>query len=336
MGFYDDIRRELLKTPDASSNAYIQALKDAHVIRAGNVQQYYSMEIVDTQDFRRQLGSMLLPFPHTWIEVQAPRKHRIENAIMKWPPFGYSRAGVHLYATQASNPPEYWRINYTMYYDFPPGFIEIPPGGDFWKYPPIDGYFSLDYEGNAIEDKTAMYKPRYMMSPMLENLLEWSHSIFSDVMLLSLSFMNCKNVVLDEVTPAAPVQTRKQRQLHVMPRAEHVYSNIIIQPLKAVAARNSTAPIGTPGEPAYRQRLHIVRGHFHTYTQDKPLFGRPGMFGKFWIPAHLSGREEQGAVSSTYEIRLPLSVESTGNHRPTRQVQTNASLTRRARARMGK
>lgn len=311
MGLYDLLRQEFSQIHGSASMPLVMDLKAAKIVRASNVQRYYSEEVTDVEDFRRQLGALMPPFPLTWIEVEAPKRHRIESAIMKWPPFGFQRAGVLLRPVEMhgrDQENEYWRIAYDMFYQFPENYMEVPKGkpGEYFHYPTVNGYFSLDADGYGTEEKVASYKPAYEMSPLLEEVLQWCHSIFSDVMLMSLSFLNCKNVVLEEVTPPAPVLTKKQKRLHIVPRAEHVYSNIIIQPLKALTAKNNAIP--KPGEPSYHMRLHITRGHFRTYLPEKPLFGKPGWHGKFWIPSHLSGRETEGTVDSTYEIRIPESV----------------------------
>jgi hypothetical protein len=49
--------------------------------------------------------------------------------------------------------------------------------------------------------------------------------------------------------------------------------------------------------------LHTVRGHLATYTKDKPLFGRPGLHGKFWISAHVRGKRSNGTVLKDYAMQ---------------------------------
>jgi hypothetical protein len=48
------------------------------------------------------------------------------------------------------------------------------------------------------------------------------------------------------------------------------------------------------------KRIHSVRGHFSTYTEDAPLFGK--LTGTFWIPPHWRGSEDVGRVDKTYKI----------------------------------
>lgn len=47
--------------------------------------------------------------------------------------------------------------------------------------------------------------------------------------------------------------------------------------------------------------LHMVRGHFVRYTQDRPLFGK--YTGQFWRSAHLRGDGDNGAVVKDYNYR---------------------------------
>lgn len=52
-----------------------------------------------------------------------------------------------------------------------------------------------------------------------------------------------------------------------------------------------------------KRALHICRGHFSTYTEDKPLFGKYA--GRFWIPAHVRGTTEAGTVVKDYAVNAP-------------------------------
>lgn len=60
-----------------------------------------------------------------------------------------------------------------------------------------------------------------------------------------------------------------------------------------------------PGEApdARAKRLHVARGHFATYTEENPLFGRH--VGRFWKPAHVRGAAGAGVVSKDYRLGRP-------------------------------
>lgn len=53
-------------------------------------------------------------------------------------------------------------------------------------------------------------------------------------------------------------------------------------------------------ETAATKGLHIVRGHFSTYTEKAPLFGR--QVGRFWVPAHVRGDISSGIITSEYMV----------------------------------
>lgn len=46
--------------------------------------------------------------------------------------------------------------------------------------------------------------------------------------------------------------------------------------------------------------LHICRGHFRTYTEERPLFGR--VVGTFWVPAHARGDARHGIAKRDYSV----------------------------------
>ena len=49
-------------------------------------------------------------------------------------------------------------------------------------------------------------------------------------------------------------------------------------------------------------RAHLVRGHFATFTEDAPAFGKPWGIGRFWIPPHIRGDESKGIVEKEYVL----------------------------------
>ena len=53
------------------------------------------------------------------------------------------------------------------------------------------------------------------------------------------------------------------------------------------------------------QPVHICRGHFRHVSEDRPLFGRPGCHGRFWIQAHVRGDKQNGIVVKDYELSPP-------------------------------
>lgn len=52
-----------------------------------------------------------------------------------------------------------------------------------------------------------------------------------------------------------------------------------------------------------RRALHICRGHFKTYTEERPLFGRYA--GTFFFRDHARGAKESGEVKKDYDVKAP-------------------------------
>jgi hypothetical protein len=51
-----------------------------------------------------------------------------------------------------------------------------------------------------------------------------------------------------------------------------------------------------------RHALHICRGHFKTFTDEAPLFGKHT--GQYWWPQHVRGHAGEGMVIKGYAVEL--------------------------------
>jgi hypothetical protein len=153
--------------------------------------------------------------------------------------------------------------------------------------------------------KTVISKTGAVMAPLQVSLLgaldmevELATSLKSMIdslmfqVLLTLSFMHCKNVVLSEVSSDRLI-SNERRRVGLKPFVR--YHTIDIDPMKRVLRIEGSS------ETAGLQRaLHICRGHFSTYSEERPLFGR--VAGTFWIPSHVRGSIKEGVVVSDYTV----------------------------------
>lgn len=112
---------------------------------------------------------------------------------------------------------------------------------------------------------------------------------------LAISFMHCKNVGM-EPSPVSQFENRAWKAKHRFPLLR--YERVVIEPMRKVLHRE-----GGVGEHGLRKALHICRGHFATYTEERPLFGR--VTGTFWKAQHLRGTAESGAVVKDYSVLPP-------------------------------
>jgi len=114
----------------------------------------------------------------------------------------------------------------------------------------------------------------------------------SGFFLLVMSFAHCKNVEIVDCKGHGPNE-KLSRRLKV---PSVIYKTLKIPGfIKRSQGEHS-------GDSGVEMRSHICRGHFATYTADKPLFGRPDGVGKFWHPAHVRGNAKHGAVVKDYEV----------------------------------
>ncbi|MBZ0291406.1 MAG: hypothetical protein K8L99_02455 [Anaerolineae bacterium] len=109
--------------------------------------------------------------------------------------------------------------------------------------------------------------------------------------LLTLQFLNCKNVELVDYEPSLRIKQLSEK--HHVPLDTY-------KVLKVNTTRKVYPDREGDDSPSDPKRLHIVRGHFAHYTDDAPLFGK--YTGTFWIPAHVRGDESLGVVVKDYEI----------------------------------
>ena len=151
-------------------------------------------------------------------------------------------------------------------------------------------YF-LDKDGTYLESGGTLY-PQNMSAEEEEEMYHSYLFMLRDVYMLALSFANCKNITQSEAKERAP-PAKWSRRMKAPEFRYHVLS--INSGGKKRTTMGPTAGDG-PGK-----ALHIVRGNFATYTEDKPLFGK--VVGRVWRPSHASGSDKFGVVDKDYNIR---------------------------------
>lgn len=112
--------------------------------------------------------------------------------------------------------------------------------------------------------------------------------------LLALSFLHCKNVVVQTEEPN-PQLSRIFQKKHGRPLVKFHVLNI--EPMKTILKNE-----GQVEEVGLKRALHIVRGHFADYT-EKGLFGKHR--GIYWFDQHARGSIEQGVVLKDYSVDKP-------------------------------
>jgi hypothetical protein len=141
---------------------------------------------------------------------------------------------------------------------------------------------------------------QYYCPDSLRGLFNEGSGTFGIPLLLALSFLHCKNVVRHDTTETDGPSSKWLRRQRVPEIRYHVLD---INPMKEVLRTE-----GGIDRNGIKKALHICRGHFATYTEEKPLFGK--YTGTVWVPAHIRGSADQGVVDKDYRVKAPKSQES--------------------------
>ena len=109
------------------------------------------------------------------------------------------------------------------------------------------------------------------------------------VLTTALRLMHVKNVdVVDK-----PTRKRGKKQRRLRPDQLIQWKTLEVRP------GGMSESAGSGGGESLTAH-HIVRGHFATYTADKPLFGK--YVGTYWREAHARGDRKAGEVAKDYRV----------------------------------
>jgi hypothetical protein len=116
--------------------------------------------------------------------------------------------------------------------------------------------------------------------------------------LLAISFMHCRNTVIQDVAPPPKLERANIKRGKVP--CVH-YKTLEIAPVKKILATQGLAE-----STGLKHALHICRGHFKDYRQH-------GLFGKrkglYWWDMHIRGTTKQGLVVKDYTMPPPGGVQ---------------------------
>ncbi len=112
-------------------------------------------------------------------------------------------------------------------------------------------------------------------------------AMFAIIPLLTFSLANCKNIIAEKCSgyyrlPEDKKIKKKQYRYYVLKISGSM--------------TGATEPKGGSAE----KPMHICRGNFARYTDDKPLFGK--YTGLFWRPMHVRGNVKNGVVYKDYAL----------------------------------
>lgn len=299
---FDVIKRHF---SDKYFHEYHEAIVEAQVILAENVRDYISHMDSD-QVFNESLPNIVPPFEYQFVEFSIP-----SNLHPK------VKVGLHTHSMDCTN--KRWKdfIIQTSSFDADPlleehdcrwvirsmFFVE-----DYPQLPHAVIQANVDRQGQLIPyyTKESTFDSPFHIHPVPNGIYWTDKDYYPDrgwrdgvamcfyIQLWAFSFMNCKNVSMIENIPPEKLSKKHQKR-YGSPMSR--YYTIGIKPM--MGRRSS----GDQGGEHHAPSLHIRRGHFKVFTEDKPLFGRH--VGTYWWDAAVVGRKEAGQVSKDYEVITP-------------------------------
>lgn len=123
-----------------------------------------------------------------------------------------------------------------------------------------------------------------------ENFITWSHEAVAQVA-VAFSLITARNISTEAVHPDAALSRARERRGKLPLFTYHV---LRLTPFAALRDGAHGHPTGE------RLAIHWVRGHFKTFTEARPLFGRYS--GRFWWQPHPAGTDRTRVVVKDYEV----------------------------------
>ena len=257
-----------------------EELRGATVVSAEEVQDYWLTLPESFNILAEVTAAVAPPFERTFVEVQRRPDPRMR--FESWGVFFHDmeRRGNDIWGVSASLVAEWTKHE---------------PIGPF-----VSTLLLLQPDGTLLSDG-----PDHMEASSLSHQmtgipeadeLEWSQMFLTyfGAALFAVSLMHCKNVTLHAVDPPDRL-SRKHERKHGHPLTR--YHVLQIAPMRRI--------LDTEGEAQTKglaHAFHICRGHFKTFTDEAPLFGRH--VGTYWWPAYVRGNAEEGVVEKDYRVRL--------------------------------
>lgn len=296
---YIDVIRETTK------NNIDEIRKNTTIIDIENIAQWLIVESPEEYDDFNDFPNLMLPWPVTWMEFPIPILINNGGIIRNNPARRYAKhIGVMCLATEYEN---YFINDYIVFCEYHQKEM-LPLARVIMNIDKLGKINEQDviYDNMLIPTGMGRYgwpssvraaKINYPNMTINEINLHLSNNAVSAMapIFFAISLLHCKNIKMVERNIDKKLNDKRiKKGKHPFFR----FNTIEINPMKEVLKIE-----GKSEKTGLKKALHICRGHFATYTQDAPLFGR--VTGTFWKPMHIRGNKKEGIVIKDYKIKAP-------------------------------
>jgi hypothetical protein len=280
------------------------------VIDATNVMEFYARHDKVEWDYAADTPCASPPFPEFWVEMRCPEVMVTSRGPERRGPHDAEMLGFLVSAWENDGSPIGWCLKsgglgadkllegvYWVLRIQPITCIEGRPlWASYYKAVPV----ALD--GRIVDIDMNIYSGLETTGLDLDQIRELFRELSQGLMplLLTISFMNCKNVSISPVEPDREIN-RERKKAGLRPFVR--YHTINIEPMKKVLRTE-----GNIEAEGLKRALHLCRGHFATYTDN--FMGRPlDKPMTVWRPAHVRGSLDEGVVIGDYNVKAPVPEE---------------------------
>ena len=114
-----------------------------------------------------------------------------------------------------------------------------------------------------------------------------------DIVFTLTNLLSCKNITTDTTDPPERVNKKRLKNGKTPLFRYHILT-VDISKGRKLANKSPIQNIGI-------MPVHLCRGHFKEYTEEKPLFGR--VTGRFWWQPFARGDAKNGIIDKDYNIK---------------------------------
>lgn len=107
--------------------------------------------------------------------------------------------------------------------------------------------------------------------------------------------LTCKNIITEAIEPPCKVNKKRIRNGKIPLYRYHILK---VKPFGSYYSRRFSEAI----DPQSHNCLHLCRGHFKLFSEDRPLFGKYS--GLFWWQPSIRGQNKNGFVDKEYRVDL--------------------------------
>jgi hypothetical protein len=281
-------------------NEFQEVLKNATALDITNVSDYFfKVNEQEHWEYEKDFPNIAPPWPNIWFDWKVPEYINSEGKLLKnLNHRTIIRNGVHLLSCMT--PKEFPNTNIkwgcsALFFAELHGEIQIYPigiqffvgeKGIFLKYSKVLPTLTNDPKA----DFNVLVLSKNLSRQNIDEIRMFV-SIMLDVVFMALSFIHCKNIQISPAKTFQSVKNPKKNKKHFIK-----YYTLEIDPIKKMldgVMSNKTN---------IKKALHICRGHFATYSPEKPLFGK--FTGTIWKPMHTRGNSKIGEIVKDYKVKI--------------------------------